>query len=76
MLSTITILSAKDIHFLQSYRSLSWAERQYQAVKDAFNSRIVAVKHLADFWCVEPEDIITQLQPRFGIVPSTGSSSK
>lgn len=67
MLSTITVLSAKDIQFLQPHRSSSWAKRQYQAVKDAFDSRIVSIKHLADFWGVSGDEIITQLRPRFGL---------
>lgn len=67
MLSTITFLSAKDIQFLQPYRSLKWAELQLRKAKAIVRTRHLTIGHLADFWGVEPEDLITQLKPRFGV---------
>lgn len=67
MLTNITALSAKDIHFLQPYKSMKWAERQMKAAKDAIDSRILTVQHLADYWGLDGEELITQLRPRFGL---------
>ena len=67
MLTPVTALSAKDINFLQPSKSLSWAQRQFQAIKEACNTPIVAVKHLAAYWSLPESDIITQLGPRFSL---------
>jgi hypothetical protein len=65
--TNLTALSAKDIHSLQPAKSKSWAQRQYQSIRDAYKSSIVAVKHVADFWSLPESDIITQLAPRFSL---------
>jgi hypothetical protein len=65
MLTPVTAISAKDIHALQPAKSKSWAQRQYQAIKDAYSSSIVAVRHLAEFWSLPEADIMSQLSSRF-----------
>lgn len=67
MISNLTHLSAKEVQTLQPHRSIKWCENQLRQAKAALKSKIVLVKHLADFWCVDEEDIITQLRPRFSV---------
>ena len=64
MVTPLTLLTSKDVHYLQPLKSLSWAERQVRAVKDAFGSNGVTVKRLAEFWGVSDSDIIQHLSNR------------
>ena len=67
MLTPITHLNAKDVLFLQPHRSKRWAERQLEAAKLAAKSGVALLRHLAEFWGLEDEDLITQLRPRFAL---------
>jgi hypothetical protein len=67
MVSNLTHLSAKEVQELQPHRSIKWCEKQLRDAKAALKSKVVLVKHLAEFWCVDEEDIITQLRPRFAV---------
>jgi hypothetical protein len=67
MVSNLTHLSAKEVQALQPHRSIKWCEKQLRLAKQAINSKIVLVKHLAEFWCVDEADIITGLRARFTV---------
>jgi hypothetical protein len=67
MLTSLTHLSAKDVHYLQPHRSRRWAERQLEAARLAASSGVALLRHLASFWGLEDEDLITQLRPRFSM---------
>lgn len=67
MISNLTHVSAKDLQYLQPHRSIKWCETQLRKAKSALGSTVVLVQHLADFWKVDEQDIITQLRPRFSL---------
>ena len=65
MLTNITALSAKDLHHLQPAKSLSWAKRQFQSIKDSCKSSIVCAKHIAEYWSLPEGDILANLRGRY-----------
>jgi hypothetical protein len=63
MITPLTPVCAKVIEKLEGC-SPSTSFRRLQAIKEHYNITKVRIKHLAEYWLVDSQDIIVQLLPK------------